>query len=137
MAKIRRLGEECLREAEAARRTVRKNSAEAEAVYNFMKGYKLLADYYEKKVLAAVAALIYGFGGSRDAASRAEAERLADEAVERYATAITFIWEQIDRKQGKIQARGLGGKLFQLPELIENERRERAELARLFQWRAE
>jgi hypothetical protein len=85
-------------------------------------------------VLAAVAALLYSFSEGRDPASRREAERLADEAVERYATAITFIWERIDQKRGNIQARGLGGKLFKLPELIENERRERAQLAALFHW---
>jgi hypothetical protein len=134
MRKIRLLGEACLREAEEARKTVRKNAEEADAVTYFMKGYKLLADYYEKKVLAAVAALLYSFSEGRDPASRREAERLADEAVERYATAITFIWERIDQKRGNIQARGLGGKLFKLPELIENERRERAQLAALFHW---
>jgi hypothetical protein len=137
MRKIRLLGEECLREAEAARRTVRKNADEAEAVLNFMKGYKLLADYYEKKVLAAVAALIYGFSDGGDRTSRIEAERLADEAVERYEAAIAFIWEKIDQKRGNIQVRGLGGKVFKLPDLIENEKQERAELSRLFRWRAQ
>jgi hypothetical protein len=134
MRKVRRLGADALKESEAARRTVRMNADEAEAVYNSMKAYKLLADYYEKKVLAAVAALIFSFGGGTDQAAKTEAERLADEAVERYETAIRFIEEKIDQKRGSIQARGPGGKRFKLSELIENERRERAQLSYLFRW---
>jgi hypothetical protein len=84
-----------------------------------MKAYKLLGDFYERKVLAAVAALIHGFGGDRS--YWAEAERQADEAVARYAIAIRFIAEEIDRNSGGIKARGRGGKVFSLPELIENE----------------
>jgi hypothetical protein len=41
------------------------------------------------------------------------------------------------QKSGSIQARGLGGSVFKLPELIENERRERAQLSRLFHWPVE
>jgi hypothetical protein len=134
MRQVRRLGETCLREAGAGRKRVRKSADHAESVYHFMKAYKLLADYYEPKVLAATAALIYGFSGGRDQASRVEAEQRADEAVARYETAITYIWETIDRKSGNIRARGPGGKSFNLPELIENERQERAQLARLFRW---
>jgi hypothetical protein len=134
MRKVRLLGAESLREAEAAMKTVRAHRDEAQAIYYYMKAYHLLADYYERKVLAAVAALIHGFGG--DASYRAEAERLADEAVERYQAAISFIGEAIDKKSGGMRGRWLGGKTFSLPQLIEREKDERNQLATLFHWPA-
>jgi hypothetical protein len=132
---VRRLGAICRDHAEEALKTVRTNKDEARAVANYLRAYKLLTDYYERKVLAAIAALVYGFGGDRS--NRAEAERLADQAVERYAAAITFIWEEIDHKSGGIKVRGLDGKVFTLPEAITNEKQERARLSKLFQWAAE
>ena len=132
MRNIRRLGEESLREAEEARKTVKKNVEEAERVYNYMKAYKLLTDFYEKKVLAASAALIYGFG--QNPLYKAEAEHLADEAVAKYEIAINFIWENIDKKSGDLKGRW--GREFTLPELIENEKRERTQIADLFNWPA-
>jgi len=135
MTHVRRLGETCLREAGQALDTVKTNREEAVAVYNSMKAYKLLTDYYERKVLAAVSALIYGFGGKP--ADRADALRLADEAVERYEKAIGFIWKEIDRKSGKMKARWLDGQVFTLPELIAFEKKERGQLGKLFHWPAE
>ncbi len=132
MRNVRRLGAECLREAEHALTNVKKNRESAVAPYNSMKAYELLTDYYERKVLAATSALIYGFGGPDS--YRREAERLGDEAVERYQAAIHFIWETIDRKTGNIKGRWLEGKALTLPELIERERRERAELPALVAW---
>ena len=130
MRKIRQFGEECLREAEAGMKTVKKNKGQATELYNYMKAYKLLADYYELKVLAAASALIYNFGGDRS--DQADALRLADEAVERYETAINFIWEHIDKKSGTMK--GKWGRAFTLPELIENEKKDREQLAVLFKW---
>jgi hypothetical protein len=132
MRQVRRLGNECLEEAAAGLERVKKNREEAAAVSNSMKAYKLLADYYERKVLAATAALVYRFGGPE--ARKEEAERLADEAVERYEVAINFFWEAIDRKSGKIKGRWLDGKALTLPELIDREKRERKELPALFSW---
>ncbi len=130
MRHIRQLGETCLKEAEAAMKTVKTNLDEATTLYNYMKAYKLLTDYYERKVMAAISALIYSFGGARE--NKADAERLADEAVERYETAINFIWEHIDKRTGHIKGRW--GKSFTLLELIENERKEREKLPTLFNW---
>lgn len=129
---VRKLGEESLREAEAALKTVKTNREQAQAIFNYMKAYSLLTEYYEQKVLAATAALIHSFGG--DATYRAEAEKRADEAVDRYETAATFIWESIDKKSGAMKGRWLGGKTYTLPELIEREREERQHLADLFDW---
>jgi len=132
MRNVRRLGRECLNEAEQALRKVKKNKEEATTVYNYMKAYKLLTDYYERKVLAATSALIWSFGGPES--SKREAEKFADEAVERYEVAINFIWEAIDRKTGKIKGKWLDGKALTLPELIEREKRERESLPVLFAW---
>jgi hypothetical protein len=132
---VRRLGDTCLRHAEEALRTAKTNKEEARSIYNYMKAYQLLTDYYERKVLAAVAALVYGFGGDRS--NRAEAEKLADEAVARYAVALRFVWEEIDHKTGGIKVRALDGKSLTLPGAIENEKRERAQLGRVFHWPAE
>lgn len=132
MRQVRKLGKECLDEAEQALKLVTKNREEATRVYNYMKAYKLLTDYYERKVLSASAALIYGFGGP--ALHRREAEKFSDEAVQCYETAATFIWETIDRKTGKIKGRWLDGKALTLPELIDREKRERKQLAALFAW---
>lgn len=134
MRGVRRLGESCLRHAEKALRAAKKNKEEARAVCIYMRAYNLLAVYYERKVLAAIAALVYAFGGDRS--NRAEAEKLADEAVARYAEAVRFIWEEIDHKSGGIKVRAMDGKVLTLPEAIENERKERAELGKLFHWPA-
>jgi hypothetical protein len=132
MRHVRQLGDECLKEAERAVQTVKRNRQEADAVYNFMKAYKLLTDYYERKVLAATAALIYAFGGPESA--KKEAETFADQAVERYELAARFIWEAIDHKAGNIKGRWLDGKSLTLPELIEREKQERKRLPELFGW---
>src|SRR5262249_39108317 len=111
--------------------TVTRNRAEAEAVRNTMQAYQLLTDYYERKVLAATCALIYAFGGRPT--YKAEAEAHADQAVVLYERAITFLWEDIDRKRGRRRGKW-GGRAMTLPELIEHERKERKELAKLFGW---
>jgi hypothetical protein len=132
MRKVRQLGEGCLREAELALKTVKRNREEASAVYNYMKAYKLLSDYYERKVLAATSALIYSFGGPES--NKRDAEKLADEAVAAYEVAIQFIWESIDRKSGNLKTRWLDGKPLTLPELMEREKQERKKLPTLFAW---
>jgi hypothetical protein len=129
--KIRQLGEICFQEAEAALKTVRANQDEARAIYHYMKAYQLLTDYYAAKVNAAVSALIYSFGGP--AKYRQEAERLGQEALSNYRTAITYIWENIDRKSGQIKARW-NGKEMTLPELIANEQQEQEQMSRQFHW---
>ena len=132
MRHVRRLGETALAEAEQALRTVKLKRDEARTVYQFMKAYKLLADYYERKVLAASAALTVEFGGGP--ADRERALRLADEAVDRYRIASTYIWETIDKKSGAMKGRWFGGKTYTLPELLEHEKEERKALASLFHW---
>lgn len=136
MARIRQMGERALAEADEAMKTVKSRHEEARDVYNYMKAYKLLADYYEKKVLTAISALIYGFGGP--ARYRDEANQMADEVVRLYELAANFMWDNIDKRTGSLK--GVGGRHMgdrppsTLPELIASEKDERAHLADLFQW---
>jgi hypothetical protein len=131
MKRICRLGQESLNEAELALKTVKQNWHEATVIYNYMKSYKLLTDYYERKVLAGISALIYSFGGPKE--EKHQAEQLADETVKVYETAVNFIWENIDKKTGNITSQWQG-KAMTLPELIELEKSERERLAGLFNW---
>lgn len=131
MRRICRLGASSLNEAELALKTAKENQDQAAAIYNYMKGYKLLTDYYEQKVLAGISALIYSFGGPEE--ERLQAERLADETVKLYETANDFVWESIDKKTGNITS-PWQGKAMTLPELIQLEKREREQLASLFKW---
>ena len=136
MERIRLLGQQAQREAEEAMKTVKQNNDEATEVYHAMTAYKLLAAYYERKVLAATSALIYGFGGPEE--YRAKAERLADEVVDLYEQAAHYIWEHVDRKQGRLKGWG-GWHMGERPpstllELIEAEKEERAHFSKLFNW---
>ena len=132
MRQVRRLGSACHQSAQRASATIKKNHAEVAEVCNYMQAYKLLADYYERKVLAATSALIFSFGG--DLPHRQEAEKLADQAVEAYTTAIQFISQSLDKPEGKIKGRWLDGQPLTLLELIEREKEERSQLSRLFGW---
>ena len=131
MRKVRRLGEESLKEAELALKAVKEGRDEATMIYNYMKGYKLLTDYYEQKVLAGISALIYAFGGPKG--EKFQAEQLADKAVQFYQTAINFIWENIDKRSGNITSQWQG-KRMTLPQLVEYEKTEREQLPSLFHW---
>ena len=110
--------------------------AEAQAIHNYMQAYKLLADYYEKKVLTAISAAIYGFGGP--VKYRDEATQMAAEAVQLYELAANFIWNKVDKQSGSLK--GIGGWQMgdrppsTMPELIAAEREEHAHLAEIFQW---
>lgn len=131
MAKMRKMGEEALREAEAAMTTVKKNKDQATALYNQMKAYKLLTDYYEGKVLAAVSALIYKF--NRDPKERELAQKLAQEAVGLFTIASNFIYEKIDNKSGSIMG-GWYDQRRDLPGLIGVEKKDMEDMETLFGW---
>ena len=138
MKKVRQMGETCLAEAEQALRTVRNNQEEAMRVSPFMKGYQLLTDYYERKVAAATSALIYSH--SRKAEDKADAEKLADETVQAYVKAATFLHEKLDpvllevKGSTMFQVEFPGREKKDLPGLIEEEKEERKKLAEIFNW---
>jgi hypothetical protein len=134
MEKIRMMGEECRREAEDALKTVKKDEGGAKETYLFMRGYQLLSSYYEQKVAAATAALIYSH--SHRPEDKAEAERLADAAVSSYVESAGFMQENLDptvkRIYGRVITEAYSGP--RLSDLIVEEKQEREKLPQLFGW---
>jgi hypothetical protein len=134
MAKIRKMGEDSLREAETGVKEVKRNREEAERLVDLMKAYMLLSRYYEKKVAAGVQASVYFYSGKPE--DRKEALQLAGIAVNSYMQAAEFMHEKLDPVMTRLYGRPLregGSKL--LPELIADEKKEREELPKLFHWR--
>lgn len=131
MRKIRAMGEACLREAEEGRDKATKDLETAEYIYHQMKANKLLTDFYEKKVLAAISALIFSF--KHDPKEKEQAVRLADETVQLYITAIDFIRENIEKEPGGIRS-SWANKNLTLTELIEVEKKERDQMPVAFKW---
>jgi alpha-beta hydrolase superfamily lysophospholipase len=126
MKKVRRMGEECLREAREGLKSVRKNRDQAQRVTDFMEGYALFARYYERKVAAATSALVYRYG--KRPADKADAEKLADEALESYIQAANFYMKRLEG------APELMGRKPEFAARIETEKKERRNLPTLFQW---
>jgi hypothetical protein len=138
MAKVRSMGEACLQEAEQGVKFVTRNQEEARRAHSFMKAYKLLCDYYDRKVAAATAALIYSHTHKTE--DRAEAERLADDAVASYMTAGTFMHETLDPILIELKGAPMTEMEFparvnkDVPGLMQAEKEERARLAEIFRW---
>jgi hypothetical protein len=131
MRNIRKMGEDCLREAELGMKTVKTNQSQAQALLHYMKAYQLLSAYYEHKVLTAISALIYYHGGRPD--EKARAEKLADETVQLYTVAADYIYDHIDKRAGTIKGRWWDGER-DIPRLIEAEKDDRKNLPQLFRW---
>jgi hypothetical protein len=138
MAKIRAMGETCLAEAEQGLPLVKKNQDQARQAYNFMKGYKLLSAYYERKVAAAIAGLMYFY--ARNEQDKGSALKLADEALASYVEAANFMHRELDpliktlfnTPMQEMSGAFLGDPLAELPALIEAEKKEREEFAAVF-----
>lgn len=126
MKKVRQMGEECLKEAEEGLKTVKQNREQAERTRDFMQAYALFTRYYERKVAAATSALVYRYG--RRPADKADAGKLADEALSSYIEAATFYMEHLEG------APELQGRKLEFPARIEKEKQERRNLATLFKW---
>ncbi|NKB65444.1 MAG: hypothetical protein GKR89_00145 [Candidatus Latescibacteria bacterium] len=97
-----------------------------------MEGVALLSAYYEEKVGAAIAALVYGHSGR--AADREAAEAAADRALAAYLAAGEFMHQRLDPYYQRISGAPLTEAGVRLPELIEAERRDRAEIGTIFGW---
>jgi uncharacterized protein YktA (UPF0223 family) len=138
MAKLRTMGETCLADAEKGLELVKKNREEAVQVVKFMKAYKLLSAYYEKKVNAATLGTIYFY--SRKDQDKADALKLADETVASYIEAATFMQQELNPiltsfyglPMQEMKGAYLGEGLADLPTLIEAEKKEREQFAELF-----
>ena len=138
MAKIRSMGESCLAEAEQGLALVKKNRAEAVHAASFMKAYKLLSAYYEKKVNAATMGQIYFY--SRADQDKQHAEKLADEALASYELVANFMQQELDpviqslygMPMKEMPGAYLGDSIVEIPKLLEAERAERAKFSELF-----
>jgi hypothetical protein len=147
MAKIRSMGEDCFAEAKQGLARATKNREEALHAVKFMQGYMLLSAYFERKVGAATAGLIYS--NSRLEPDRHQAETLADEALAKYEEAANFLHHELDPIIQSLyqvplhEMRGAyvptqfnfdsaGSGLLEIPALLEAEKQERAEFANLF-----
>lgn len=132
MQAVRRLGGRCRKEAEAALPHVERNRDQAQRVVDLMQASQLLADYYERKVAAAIAALVYSH--ARRPQDRAEAERLADEALQSYLEVAGFMEERLNPYYREVAGSELNEGGAGLGELIEAEREDRKNIARIFDW---
>jgi len=133
MKKIKELGQICENEASIGRTLATANQAEAESIYRYMHAYRMLTEFYELKVLTAISALIYHY--NEDPAEKVRAESLADQTLASYETAINYVWNNIDNRQGNIRGSWHNENLT-LPQLIEAERTDRQQLPILFNWPA-
>ncbi len=132
MNDVRALGELCWEEAEAALPYVTQNLEQAERIRDLMQVSSYLASYYERKVAAAIAALVYA--RSRRLADRDEAERLAEEALQDYLEMARFMEERLNPYYREIAGSELHEAGATLAELIESEREDRRNMARIFGW---
>jgi hypothetical protein len=126
------MGVACLQEAEEALKRVTKNREEAVRVRDIMNAYALLSRYYERKVAAAIAALVYA--RSHRPQDRAEAEAVADEALRSYLDAAAFMQERLNPFYIALAGQPLLEAGVPLRDLMDAERKEREELARIFNW---
>jgi hypothetical protein len=131
MRELRQMGRRCREEAEAALQSAAKNQAMAENLLHYMRAYDLLTEYYERKLLAAISALVYAFGGPDNEQERAL--QLADETVELYQRAADYIYEHIDHRSGQLTG-GWWDERTDLPGLVKLEKKDRIELPELFRW---
>ena len=97
-----------------------------------MKAYQCLARYYELKVQAGIAALIYA--ESKKPEHRAEAEKCADEAMNFYIDQTVPALQKVDPVQ-ELQGVAMGGLHgTSISKLIEDEKKDRAYIAKYFHW---
>lgn len=132
MRKVRSMGVECLQEAEEALKSVATNQVEAIRTRDIMKAYQFLSYYYERKVAAAISALVYA--RSHWSEDREEAERLANEALQSYLEAAAFMHDRMDPFYAELAGQPLLEAGVPLVELMEAEKKEREELPRIFHW---
>ena len=133
MRGIRELGTRCLAEAEQALQLSTRGREALQEIRDVLKGVYLLASYYERKVAAAIEALVYAQSGRQ--ADRRRAERAADDALATYLVAARFMHERLDPYYERISGAPLHGAGVLLPELIEKERRDRQMIGRIFGWK--
>ena len=133
MRSVRELGALCLAEAENALEHATKGQEALRETRDVMEGVHLLSLYYEKKVIAAISALVYSQSGRE--ADRGLAERAADEALAAYIVAAEFMHEHLDPYYRRISGAPLREAGVPLPELMETERHDREMIGDIFGWK--
>ena len=99
-----------------------------------MQGYRLMARYAERKVAASAAALM--FAEAHRPEDRADAERLADETLAAYLETADFLKVQLEPVLTQVYQRGYNQNGRDLAGLIQDEKNERRDLAKIFKWPA-
>lgn len=132
MRKIRTMGAECLHEAEEGLKHVAKNREEAIHQRDIMQAYQLLTHYYERKIMAAISALVYSRSHRQE--DRQEAEKVANEALQAYLPTADFMHDRLDPFYIELTGQPLKEAGIPLSELIEAEKKERDNLAQIFDW---
>lgn len=132
MRSIRLLGAQSWEAAREALPKVTRNLERARDIADVMRAFDLLTIYYEKKVAAAVAALVYG--RSRLPADRERALGLASDAAEAYREAASFMKLELNPFYTRLTGAPLNEAGDSLDTLIEKEDQELRNLAALFSW---
>ncbi len=135
MQSIRALGARSWEAAKRALPLVRRNLERAQDIANVMRAYDLLSVYYESKVAAAVAALVYADSGLP--ADRQRALELASGAAGAYREAARFMKEELDPFFARLSGAPLNEAGASLDTLIEQEDEELQNLPSLFSWSRE
>ncbi|MBI3911831.1 MAG: hypothetical protein HY320_12990 [Armatimonadetes bacterium] len=135
MRTVRAMGVDCLQEAEEALKHATTNREAAMRTRDIMHAYQLLSHYYERKVMAAIAALVYAH--SHRPQDRQDAEQYADEALQRYLDAANFMQDRLDPFYIELTGQPLKEAGVPLSELRDAERKEREELPQIFKWPAQ
>ncbi len=131
MAKVRRMGDDCFQEAEAALALVQGSVTEARRIHAWMEAYQLFARYYEKKVQAATMALVYSYKDRSE--DRAEALQLADQTVTLYTAAINHLQTELVNNHGVSFANMIPGAATP-NDLLQMEAQERQNIGTIFGW---
>ena len=132
MAQVRQLGTLSLREAEAALKHATQGHQGLKEVRDIMEGVKLLTEYYEAKVAATIAALVYS--QARRPEDRQRAEELADQALASYLMAADFFQKKLDPYYLRISGARLSEAGVYFPDLVQAEKEDRQQLAEIFKW---
>jgi len=132
MQKVCSMAQHALEEANAAMKTVQRNREQARHVCDFMQAHMLMAQYQQWKVAAGTEALVYAWG--QRSADKTEAEKLADEALGAYLAVTDFLAENLavylkDQHGVELTQDGLD-----LEGLVSEEKKERENLAQIFDW---
>ena len=137
MRRVREMGEQAWEEAQQALGKVIRNQDEALRESKFVKAYMLLTRYFEKKVLAGIAAWLYARANREE--DYQQAELLADEALQTHADAMHYMLEELNDEVIALIGRPIGSggwKLQEIPDHIASEKADREQIAITFGWPA-